>query len=205
MIASCNNNKEAKTSETTEETSSEIKRTEPAGDNSLPAPGSPAVSYSIDGKEYTSRGSVLVQKGKEKVSAGNELLAIITANDNKKSFVLNFVFTPKTGVYPVVGHSFTNDKQVFGGILGGRPKMTNYKVNLTKCDDLGSNNAGGHKWLISGNMEGELTIPAMSIMKMDTSHPDEVKVSNISFTNLTFDDNWEQMLEEGMKKLKKNK
>lgn len=117
----------------------------------------------------------------------------------------------KAGSYPVVGISLTrkvaNEKgEVYGGILGGKPKLTNYNVTISECKDLGSNGVGGHKWSISGSFE-ELVIPAMGIMLLDKekNHPKEVKIEKGSFSNLTFDDNWEKMFEKGMEQMKNNK
>ena len=95
---------------------------------------------------------------------------------------------------------------MYGGLLGGKPKLTENKVTLTECKDLGSNNMGGHKWSISGTCE-EVVIPANTIMLMNKSknHPKEVKIQKISFTNLSFDDNWQEMMEKAMNKMKKNK
>ena len=93
---------------------------------------------------------------------------------------------------------------MFGGLLGGKPKLTDTKVNITECKDLGSNNMGGHKWSISGEF-GELVIPAMSIMLMDKTknHPKEIKVEKGSFSNLTFDDNWEDMMKKASEMMQK--
>ena len=201
LFISCNNKSESgsETSKTTETAVSEkeSKTTEPVNQ----AKGAAQVTFSVEGVEKTTDGSVLVQKDDSKLSAENNLLAMITANvGTSEGFTLNFLFTTKTGTYPVVGLSYTRDApggkgQVFGGLLGGKPKMTNYKVQLTKCEDLGSNGLGGHKWSISGYVEEEVTIDAMGIMKMDKEHPDAIKVNKISFSNLTFDDNWEEMMQ----------
>lgn len=170
-----------------------------------PAAGSASVSYTVEDAARNVRGSIIVKNDKDKLSPGNDYFAMITASgENGEHFVLNFLFALKPGTYPVVGYSFIRTKQVFGGILGGQPKLTDYKVNLTQCDDLGSNNMGGHKWKIAGSVDRDITIPAMGIMKMDSTHPAEIKVNKISFSNLSFDDNWEQILEEGMKKLKEH-
>lgn len=201
LLFACNNSKKEK-----DGTSADSPTTLQTADGSTEAKavGSAVVKYTVADTAKTLEGSVLVQKDKSNVSPGNDLLAVVTGNSSDgESFVLNFAFTPKPGIYPVVGLSLAKGNYVFGGILGGEPKMTNYKVNLTQCEDLGSNNLGGHKWRISGNVDGEVTINAMGIMKMDKTHPDDVKVNKISFANLSFDDNWEQLLEEGMKKMNK--
>jgi hypothetical protein len=205
ILVACNNSKK-EDKQTPSSDADAPKATEVSNapaDTPPPAVSTSTVSYSISDTARTVSGSALVQKDKDKVSPGNDLFAMITANSsNGETFNLNFVFTPKPGVYPVVGLSFSRSNEVFGGLLGGKPKLTNYKVNLTQCEDMGSNGLGGKRWKISGSVDEEVTIDAMGIMKMDKSHPDNIKVSKISFANLTFDDNWEQLLEEGMKKLK---
>jgi hypothetical protein len=102
-----------------------------------------------------------------------------------------------------VGASLNRGKdantEMYGGLLGGKPKITKYNVTLTDCKDLGSNNMCGHKWSISGYWD-EMVIEAPGIALMDKTrnHPKEIKLGKGSFTNLSFDDNWEEM----MKKLK---
>ena len=204
LLFACNNSKKEKETTATDTTKAQSETS--TNDVSTPASGSATVSYSVNDTVRNISGSVLVSKDKDKLSPGNDYFSIVTANGpNEESFVINFVFALKPGTYPVVGLSLSRTNQVFGGILGGKPAITNYKVNLTQCEDLGSNNIGGHKWRISGNVEGEVTIDAMGIMKMDKSHPENVKVNKISFSNLTFDDNWEALMEEGMKKLQEGK
>lgn len=205
FFACTNAKKEKETGKTTADNPKE--NTTTSTSNKVPEANAAAVTYMADGStEKKVTGSILVQKDKDKLSPGNENLALVTANGPEgESFVINFLFALKPGIYPVVGLSLSRNEQVFGGILGGQPKITAYKVNLTECTDLGSNNAGGHKWKLSGNVEGGVTIEAMGIMKMQKDHPASIKVNKISFSNLTFDDNWEQILEEGLKKLKENK
>lgn len=170
------------------------------------------VSFTVDGKEIKCSGSILVSKDKDKLKPGNDYFVMLTASggENKEGITLNFLMDTKAGTYPVVGSSFhrgtaPND-QMFGGLLGGKPKITSDNVTITECTDMGSNNMGGHKWKIAGTFES-LTIPAMGIMLMDKTknHPKEIKLEKGSFSNLTFDDNWEQMMEEGMKKMKEMK
>ena len=168
--------------------------------------------HMLDGKEINAGGSLLVSKDKDKLQAGADYLCMLTASGgaNNEGLVLNFLLDLKPGAYPIVGTSFTRgpsgDGEVYGGILGGKPKLTSYKVNITECKDLGSNNYGGHKWSISGSFES-FTIPAMGIMLMDKTknHPKEVKIDGGSFTELTFDDNWEEMMKKAMEKMKEKK
>lgn len=205
MLLACNNSKKDKettSGDATTTTTSSIETTT-ATNPASPAVGTATVTYSIADTSRSITGSILVQKDKDKLSPGNEYHAMVTANSSGgESFVVNFLFDLKTGSYPVVGFSLTRENQVFGGILGGKPKITPYKVNLTQVDNLGSNGLGGNKWKISGTIDEEVTIDAMGIMKMDPNHPADIKVNKISFSNLTFDDNWEEMLEKAMDKLK---
>ncbi len=202
ILIACNNSK--KNNEPGKE-SSEITNI-PAENSATPTATSAIVAYSIGDTLRKVGGSVLLQKDKEKLSPGNDNLAVVTANGSDgESIVVNFLFALKPGIYPVVGLSFSRENQVFGGLLGGTPKLTNYKVTLTQCEDLGSNNFGGHKWKISGSVDGEVTIEAMGIMKIDKNHPSEIKVNKISFSNLTFDDNWEEMMKQAIDKMKEKK
>lgn len=201
----CNNSKKEKVPGTgdKETTTSPSENNSSASNNTAPSAGSASVMYSVADTARNFSGSALVQKDKDKLSPGNDYLAVVTTNGSDgESFVLNFLFALTPGSYPVVGLSFTRNNQIFGGILGGKPRITNYKVNLTECKDLGSNNLGGHKWNMSGSVDEEVTIDAMGIMKMDKSHPAEIKVNKISFANLSFDDNWEEMLNKAMEKMK---
>ena len=162
----------------------------------------------IEGKELKLGGSLLVRKDKDKLQPGADYLVMLTAHSGlgSESMVLNFLLALKTGTYPVVGLNFRRGEsphnEMYGGLLGGTPKLTNYKVNITECKDLGSNNMGGHKWSISGSFD-ELIIPAMGIMLMDKTknHPAAIKIEKGSFTNLSFDDNWEDMMQQGVKKM----
>ncbi len=163
----------------------------------------------VEGKEINLGGSLLVQKDKYKLRPGNDYMVLLTAPSSAghEIFVLNFLMALKTGTYPIVGMSYNRGQsphnEMYGGILGGEPKLTNYKVNITECKDLGSNNMGGHRWSISGEFS-ELTIAAMGIMLMDKTknHPKEIKIEKGSFSNLTFDDNWEEMLKGATAKMK---
>ena len=173
--------------------------------NAAPASGTSIV---VEGKEIKLGGSLLVQKDKDKLQPGNDYLVMLTAQGGagKESMSLNFLLALKTGAYPVVGMSFRRGEslhyEMYGGLLGGKPKLTDYKVNITECRDLGSNNLGGHRWSISGSFEG-LEIHANELMLMDKkkNHPASIKIDKGSFANLSFDDNWEEMMQQGMKKM----
>ncbi len=211
IAVSCNNSG-SDTGKSTNDSSAANKQavvnTNPA---TVTAPQS-GTTVTVEGKEIKLGGSLLVTKDKDKLQPGEDYLCILTApgGTNKESMVLNFLLALKTGTYPVVGMSFRRGEsphnEMYGGILGGKPKMTDYKVNITECRDLGSNNMGGHRWSISGYSEG-LVIPAMELMLMDKTknHPKEIKLDKCSFTNLSFDDNWEDMMQQGMKKMQGNK
>jgi hypothetical protein len=131
-----------------------------------------------------------------------------SSGPNNEGFILRFVFDTKPGVYPLTRQNFNRGKddttEQYGGLLGGEEKIYAGKVTLAECKDLGSNNMGGNKWSISGSVEN-LTIPAMGLMLMDETkkHPKEIKIDKISFTGLTFDDNWEEMMEKAMDMMKK--
>lgn len=174
-----------------------------------PAPTESAgVTYTVDGTEIKNYASILVSKDKDNLQAGAPFVCMLTSNaaaNNNEYLTLNFLLDTKPGTYPVVGTSFQRGKdpnnEMYGGLLGGKSKLTEYKVTITECKDLGSNNMGGHKWSISGTCE-EVAVKAMGIMLMDKSknHPAEIKINKISFSNLSFDDNWEEMMD----KMKKN-
>jgi len=212
FIVACNNSKKD-SGPSADNNNSNVQQ--PAVDNNNPSPVSPSgssVNYTVDGVEISNYASILVSKDKDNLQAGAPHLCMLNSNsakNNNEYLTLNFIFDTKPGTYPVVGYSFQRgnspDNEMYGALLGGKPKLTDYKITITECKDLGSNNMGGHKWSISGSCE-EITIKAMGIMLMDKSkkHPEEVKLQKISFSNLTFDDNWEQMMEEGMKKMKGN-
>lgn len=209
LLLACNNNKTAvPTSENKTET--EIKPEIPTTTDYTP---STSVVYYADGVEIKNSASILVSKDKDKLMAGTPFVCMLTSNgakNNNEYLTLNFLLDTKPGTYPVVGSSFQRgnspNSEMYGGLLGGKPKLTQNKVTITECKDLGSNNLGGHKWSISGTCE-EVIIPASGIMLMDKTknHPKEVKLTKISFTNLSFDDNWEEMLEKGMEQMKDKK
>ena len=205
FIFSCNNKKSEPV------VMDKIKNGEPAAppaenNNTEYTPAS-NLTYSVEGTEIKNAASLLVSKDKDKLKADAPFLCMLTSNgakNNNEYITVNFLLDTKPGTYPVVGASLNRGKddnsEMYGSILGGKPKITNYNVTLTECKDLGSNNLGGHKWSISGSWE-EMTIPAMGIMLMDKSknHPKEIKLGKGVFTNLTFDDNWDEMLEKAFK------
>lgn len=168
--------------------------------------------YVVEGEKKEASITALVTKDKDKLSQGNDYFALTTIEaGNGESMNVNFVFALKPGEYPVVGLSYQrgpSDKgELYGGLLGGKPKLTGYKIKLTEVKDLGANNAGGHKWSISGSVEGPMKIGAMKMMLMDKTrnppHPESITVSNLQFTNVAFEDNFEELMEKGLKKLKK--
>jgi len=212
LVFACNNSKK-EPAPVAENNNSNVQQ--PAGNPdpgpSTPAAGGSSVTYTVEGIEIKNSASVLVSKDKDKLQAGAPYICMLTSNaasNNNEYLTLNFLLDTKPGVYPLVGSSLGRGKspndQMFGGLLGGTPRITEYKVNITECKDLGDNNLGGHKWSISGTCE-EVKIKAMPIMLMDKSknHPEEIKLEKISFSNLTFDDNWEEMMEKAMEKMKK--
>ena len=211
FVFACNNSKkEQKPAE--ENNNSNVQQPVTDNGNTSPvSPGGSSVNYTVDGIEINNYASILVSKDKDNLQPGTALLCMLTSNaakNNNEYLTLSFLLDTKPGTYPVVGSSFQRgkspDDQMFGGILGGKPKLTDYKVTITECKDLGSNNMGGHKWSISGTCE-EVMIKAMGIMLMDKSkkHPEEIKLQKISFSNLSFDDNWEEMMEKAMDQMKK--
>lgn len=154
-----------------------------------------------DGKEIDLSGSLLVKKDERKLQPGAGYICMLTATGgpDNESLTLNFLLDLKPGTYPVTGMSVqrgpSGNGELYGGIMGGEAKLTRYKVNITECKDLGSNNLGGHKWSITGYFD-ELIIPAMGAMLLDKTknHPKEIKIQKGSFNNLTFDDNWTEMM-----------
>jgi hypothetical protein len=201
-LIACNNKVKSENSDaTTSTTSSDGKDVNMPSGNLSKSNSAASISYTIQDTARNGTASVLVTRDEDKLSPGNDLFAMITANlPGDESLVVNFLFTTKPGTYPVVGLSFSRTNQVFGGLLGGKKKITPYKVNLTEVKDLGSNNAGGHRWMISGNIESDVVIDAMGVMKFDKTHPDNITVSKISFNNLSFDDNWEELVEKALGK-----
>jgi hypothetical protein len=207
-LAACNNDKK----NTTAADETTIKNGEPKTDDPPPSPTdyTPAynLTYTVDGTEIKNGASILVQKDKDKLKAGAPYMVMLTSNaakNNNEYLTVNFLMDTKPGTYPVVGMSLNRGKddatEMYGGLLGGKPQLTSYNVTVTECSDLGSNNMGGHKWSISGSWE-ELLIKANGITQMDPNkkHPADVKLGKGSFSNLSFDDNWEEMMEKMMKK-----
>lgn len=178
-----------------------------------PAVTSSNTSFVVEGKEVKTSGSLMVTKDKKNIKPGVDYLVMLTASgsgENTESLTLNFLIGLQAGTYPIVGWSFNRGPseggELYGKLLGGAPAPTKYSVTISECRDLGDNGMGGHKWSISGTVD-EVVIPAMGIMLLDKTknHPKEIKLEKISFTNLTFDDNWEEMLEKGMEMIKKEK
>lgn len=210
LAVACNNAKKEPAGTTTNPENTGT-TTAPSATTTAPTAGNANVTYTVDGKEISHYASLLVSKDKDKLQSGAPYLCILTSNsakNNNESLTLNFLLDTKTGTYPVVGTSFmrgpSSNSEMYGGILGGKPKLTEYKVTLTECKDLGSNNTGGHKWSISGTCEGVvIKAPGMMLMDKTKNHPEEIKLEKISFANLIFDDNWDEMFEQGMKKLQK--
>lgn len=205
ILLSCGNNKTE--SAETQQPAAEVDK---AGDIIVTENAAAAnIVYDVEGTSVSNSASVLVTKDKGKLKADAPYICMLTSNaaaHNNEYLTLNFLLTTRPGVYPVVGSSFNrgpNDKsEMYGGLLGGKPAVTAYSVTITTCKDLGDNKQGGHRWSISGYWEG-LIIPAAKIMLLDKSsnHPKEIKLGKGSFTNLEFDDNWDEMLEKGMNKL----
>lgn len=165
------------------------------------------INYTLEGTAINNYASLLVTKDKKKLNAGEPYLCMLTSNaarNNNEYLCLNFLLDTKPGTYPVVGSSLQRGNapadESYGGILGGEPKLTDYKVTITECKDLGDNGKGGHKWSISGTCD-LVVVKASAFMLADKSknHPDEIKIENISFSNLTFDDNYDEILQKALK------
>lgn len=212
-IMACNNNK-GKSGETGNDSAGNNNATETPRDNTPPTyGGGPKFSYTVDGKEKTVGTFMFVQKDKDKLSPGNEYIARATVDaGNQEILTLSFVFTLKPGTYPVVATAYLRGtteqtKEIYGGLAGGKPKLTKYAVNLTEVKDLGDNGMGGHKWALTGNVDGVITIPATKIMLLDKTrqppHPESIAISGIKFSNITIDDNYDEMNKKGMEKFKK--
>ena len=207
LLLACNNKKNDSQNTTTD---SGTVNDNPGSANN-PASGSGTIKLNIDGKDMTLNASALVSKDDKNLQAGSPWFAMLTSSGgpDDEALILNFVFDLKTGTYPVVGVGLSRgsaDKgQVFGGLMGGEPKITEHKVTLTEVRDLGSNNIGGHKWSISGTFN-DMTIPAMDIMLRDETqkHPKEVVIKGGSFSNITFDDNLDEAMEKAMEQMKEN-
>ena len=175
-----------------------------------PASGTANLTYRVAGTEISNYASILVTKDKDIKQADAPYLCMLTSNaaaHNNEYLTVNFLLNTKPGTYPVIGTSLQRGKddksEMYGSMLGGKPKITEYKVTITECKDLGSNNMGGHKWSISGYWDG-FVIKATPMMLIDNknNHPAEVKLGKGTFTNLTFDDNWEEMMEKAMDQMK---
>lgn len=212
FLVSCGGKKENKT-EPTATLPNTVENKTPATDPPATPPDVTAsnLTYDADGVSVSNSTSILVTKDKTNLQPGAPYMCMLMSNAAKHDneyLTVNFLFDTKPGTYPIVGASFQRgqspNSQMFGGILGGNPKLTRYKLTLTECKDLGSNNMGGHKWSISGNWD-EIVIEAPKIMLMDETkkHPKEVKLGKGTFTNLTFDDNGEQIAADAMKKMQK--
>jgi hypothetical protein len=210
VFIACNNKKEENNTEnktSTTDAPADQPTDKPVHD--LPTTSELPTSAIIDGKEIKLGGSLLVVKDKDKLQPGAPYLCMLTASGgpNQETLTLNFLLDTKPGTYPVVGLGMNRgggDKgEVYGGLMGGRPKITNYKVTLTEVRDMGDNGNGGHKWSISGNFD-DIVIRAMNAMLMDKSrnHPESVKVEKASFKNLTFDDNMEEIMNKAMDRMK---
>lgn len=209
LLFACNNSKNDKPAAgNNPPTNTNTNTTTPATNNTMERTS--GTKFTVDGKDMSVGGSLLVGKDKKKLQPGADFMCMLTASggSNNESLTLNFLLATKPGTYPVVGMAFhrgpSGEGELYGGLMGGEEKITNYKVNITECRDLGSNNMGGHKWSISGTFD-DLTIPAMGIMLMDKTknHPKEIKLEKGSFYNLTFDDNWEEMMDKAMEQMKK--
>jgi|CXWL01.1.fsa_nt_gi hypothetical protein len=209
VLFACNNSKNEKTA------NENPVQPDNATENTVNPSATTTSSYnnstvSVEGKETDLSGSILVDKDPKKLQPGAPYRGMITTSSgpNNEGFILRFVFDTKPGIYPLTGMSFNRGKddaaEQYGGLLGGAEKIYDTKVTLSECKDLGSNNMGGHKWSISGTVEN-LTIPAMGLMLMDETkkHPKEIKLDKITFTGLSFDDNWEEMMEKAMDMMKK--
>lgn len=209
-LFACNNSKKDPAAETNKSGNNADERSAVTQGPATPSAGEAGVVYTADGVEIKHSASILVTRDKGDLQAEEPFLCILTSNaatNNNEYVSVNFLLDTKPGIYPVVGCSFQRGKspndEMYGGLLGGKPKITEYKVTITECKDLGSNNLGGHKWSISGYWD-KITIKATPMMLIDntTKHPAEVNLGKGTFSNLTFDDNWDKMLEEGMKKMK---
>ena len=208
LLCACNNKKQAETetATVTPETSNNVSPTDAA-----PASGAGNMTLKLDGKEITLNATALVSKDDKNLQPGLPWFAMVTGTDgpDEESLTLNFVFDLKPGTYPVVGVGLNrgsgDNGQVFGGLLGGEPKLTEWKVNLSEVKNLGSNNLGGNRWSLSGTFEA-MTVPAMAIMLIDKekNHPKEVQIHGGSFTNISFDDNWEELMNKAFDKMKDN-
>ena len=212
LIFGCNNSKTDNTS-TSSDSLKHVTTGQPAANTNTPIPASPTAASTkifVEGKESDLGGSLLVQKDKDHLQPGDDYLVMLTAPNpaGHETLILNFLLALKPGTYPIAGMSYHRGEsphnEMYGALLGGQPKLSGYKVNITECKDLGSNNMGGHKWSISGDF-ADITIPALELMLMDKAknHPKEIRIDKGSFSNLTFDDNWEEMMKKAGEMMQK--
>ena len=213
IVTACNNNaKESAKNADSNSTPAPANTGVSTPEDRTPAAGSASINYTVGGSAKSMSASVLVQKDKSNLSPGNNYFGMISASENNADGIfLNFLFSLKPGSYPVVGTAFTGKNkdgkgEVYGALMGGEPKKTPYTVTLTQCEDMGSNGMGGHKWKISGSVDQEdVIIEAPGLVKLNKENPTSITLSKLSFANLTFDDNWTEMMEEGVKKMQNQK
>lgn len=204
FLFACNNNKK-----TDEPAAADPGNTLVMPANTTPDAEARNSTLTVGGKDVGLNGSILVDKDKKNLKAGAPYRGMITTGSGpgNEGFILRFVFDTKPGTYPVTGMSFNrgdgDNAEQYGGLMGGEEKIYPVNVTLTECKDLGDNHAGGHRWSISGSVEN-LTIPAMGLMLLDKekNHPKEVTIDKYRFSNLSFDDNAEEMLEKAMDQLR---
>jgi hypothetical protein len=151
IVIACNNSKKDKPAgDNPQQTSG----TTPTTGNDIappPPPSDRGTTLIIDGKELKLGGSILVSKDKKKLQPGADYMCMLTSTsgsgDDYNSLTLNFLLAPKVGTYPIVGMGYNRGKdpnaELYGGIMGGEEKLTDYKVTITEAKDLGSNNLGG--------------------------------------------------------------
>lgn len=212
LVLACNNKKSETAPDAGGNPSATNTETSPAEDVTINTGSYTNFSINVEGKEIKLSGSILVDKDPKKLKAGAPYRAMITTSSgpNNEGMILGFVFDTKPGTYPVTGRSFNRGKndasEQYGGLMGGEQKIYDGEVVLTSCEDLGDNGAGGHRWKIAGTIEN-LTIPALGLMLLDDTkkHPKEVKIEKISFSDMTFDDNAEEMLKKALDELDKMK
>lgn len=206
-LFACNNKKESGTTET----GTNPDTTAAATTEVQPTTSTDYSNYfvTVEGKELRLSGSILVDKDPKKLKADAPYRGMITTSSgpDNEGMILRFVFDTKPGTYPLTGMSYGRGKgdnsEQYGGLMGGQEKLYNSTVTLTECKDMGDNGAGGHKWNISGTVEN-LTIPALGLMLVDDTkkHPKEVKIDKITFKDMSFDDNAEEMIQKALEQLK---
>ena len=211
-LLACNNNKDGKTTDPSANTDTAAVTSNEATEITTSTTDYSNYFVSLEGKELRLSGSILVDKDPKKLKADAPYRGMITTSSgpDNEGMILRFVFDTKAGSYPLTGMSFGRGKgdngEQYGGLMGGEEKLYSSNVTLTECTDMGDNGAGGHKWKISGTVEN-LTIPALGIMLLDDSkkHPKEIKIDKITFKDISFDDNAEEMLRKAMDQLKEMK